>query len=258
MSPSQRRRRAAGGKGASMSIKPNPWRIHEDQYLLRSKKAHEDFTGTDPWRVLRIQGEFVEGFEALSKIGPAVAIFGSARTSPSHPYYETTVRAAHMLAKAGLAVITGGGPGIMEAGNRGAFEAAGTSVGCNIQLPFEQIPNLYQNVSLEFRYFFVRKMMFVKYSVAILIFPGGFGTMDELFETLTLCQTRKIEQYPIVLYGKAYWSGLLDWMRNTMLPENCISPEDLELFRVTDSAEEATGIIIESARKYGYLPESPC
>ncbi len=240
-----------------MTIKPNPWCVHEDQTLLRSKKFHEDFTASDPWRVLRIQGEFVEGFEALSKIGPAVAIFGSARTNPSHPYYEAAVRSANILTKAGLAVITGGGPGIMEAGNRGAFEAGGTSVGCNIQLPFEQIPNLYQNVSLEFRYFFVRKMMFVKYSVALLIFPGGFGTMDELFETLTLSQTHKIEQYPIVLFGKSYWSGLIDWMRDTMLAESCISADDLEIFHLTDSPEEATGVIIESARRYGYLPEKP-
>ncbi len=237
-----------------MTIKPKIWREHEDQRLLRSRKFHEDFTGTDPWRVLRIQGEFVEGFEALSKIGPAVAIFGSARTPPGHPAYQAAVRAAQILAGAGLAVITGGGPGIMEAGNRGAFEAGGTSVGLNIQLPFEQIPNRYQNLKLEFRYFFVRKMMFIKYSTAILIFPGGFGTMDELFETLTLSQTHKIEHYPIVLCGKAYWGGLVDWIRGAMLAEDCIAPDDMDIFHLTDSPEEATSIVIESARRNGYLP----
>ncbi|HAK97619.1 MAG TPA: TIGR00730 family Rossman fold protein [Planctomycetes bacterium] len=239
-----------------MTIKPRIWREHEDQRLLRSRKLHEDFTGTDPWRVLRIQGEFVEGFEALSTIGPAVAIFGSARTPPGHPSYEAAVRAAQIFAKAGLSVITGGGPGIMEAGNRGAFEAGGASVGLNIQLPFEQVPNQYQNLRLEFRYFFVRKMMFIKYSTAILIFPGGFGTMDELFETLTLSQTHKIEQYPIVLCGKSYWSGLVDWLRGTMLASGCIAPEDMAIFHLTDTPEEAASIIIDSARRNGYLPSA--
>ena len=237
-----------------MTVKSKFWREHEDRHLLRVRKLHEDFTGTDPWRVLRIQGEFVEGFEALSKIGPAVAIFGSARTAPEHPAYAAAVRAARILAKAGLTVITGGGPGIMEAGNRGALEAGGASVGLNIELPFEQIPNKYQNLHLEFRYFFVRKMMFVKYSIATLIFPGGFGTMDELFEALTLSQTHKIEHYPIVLWGRSYWSGLVDWLQGTMLADGCISPEDTGLFHLTDSPEEATAIIIENARRNGYLP----
>ena len=173
-----------------------PSHVHEDQHLLRSRKPHEDFTTTDPWRVLRILGEFVEGFESLSHIGPGVTIFGSARSKPDNDYYKAAVKSAQLLAQAGLAVITGGGPGIMEAGNKGASEGGGNSVGCNIQLPFEQQANPFCNISLEFRYFFVRKMMFVKYSVAFLIFPGGFGTMDELFEALTLTQTNKIEHFP--------------------------------------------------------------
>ena len=237
-----------------MSMKRLPGKIHEDRCLLRSRRVHEHFTESDPWRVLRIQGEFVEGFEVLSQIGPGVAIFGSARTPPGHPCYEAAAECARILARAGLAIITGGGPGIMEAGNKGAAEAGGISVGCNIQLPFEQTPNPYQNLPLEFRYFFVRKMMFVKYSVAILIFPGGFGTMDELFETLTLAQTHKIEHYPCVLFGSTYWGGLLEWVKHTMLADGYISPEDLDLIKLTDSSAEATEHIIKSARDYGYLP----
>ena len=229
-----------------MTIKSKFWREHEDRHLLRVRKLHEDFTGTDPWRVLRIQGEFVEGFEALSKIGPAVAIFGSARTAPEHPAYAAAVRAARILAKAGLTVITGGGPGIMEAGNRGALEAGGASVGLNIELPFEQIPNKYQNLHLEFRYFFVRKMMFVKYSIATLIFPGGFGTMDELFEDLTLIQTDKIKPFPVVLFGSEYWSGLIDWITNTMIPAGMISPEDRSIFTITDSIQAVVEIMQNS------------
>jgi uncharacterized protein (TIGR00730 family) len=198
-------------------------------------------------------GEFVEGFDTLSKIEPAVAIFGSARAEAGNQYYQAAVRAAGLLVDEGLAIITGGGPGIMEAGNRGALEAEGTSVGCNIQLPFEQKANDYQSISLEFRYFFVRKMLFVKYSVAFLIFPGGFGTMDELFEALTLTQTAKIEHFPIVLYSSSYWKGLVDWLRNTMLAQECISPEDLNLFTVVDSPEEAAQFIVENCRKYEYL-----
>ena len=236
-----------------MTMKRFPTRIHEDEQLLRSRRAHEDFTASDPWRVLRIMGEFVEGFETLSKIGPAVAIFGSARTEPDNPYYAAAVRASHLLSAAGLSVITGGGPGIMEGGNRGAFEEGGTSVGCNIQLPFEQIPNQYMGIALEFRYFFVRKMMFVKYAVAFLIFPGGFGTMDELFEALTLTQTNKIEHFPIVLFGSSYWKGLLNWLKDTMLAQGCISPEDLELFVVVDSPEEAAEFIVSKCRTYQYL-----
>lgn len=231
-------------------------RIHEDQRLLRSRKLHEDFTDTDPWRVLRIQGEFVEGFEAFSQMPAGVAIFGSARIQPGTPYYEAARQTAYNLASAGLSVITGGGPGIMEAANRGALEAGGLSVGCNIQLPYEQIPNPYQNFQLEFHYFFVRKMMFVKYSIAIVIFPGGFGTMDEFFETLTLSQTHKVEQFPVVLFGESYWEGLIEWMKDKMISESCISNEDLELFQLTNDPGTASNWIIEKARLYGYLNSS--
>jgi uncharacterized protein (TIGR00730 family) len=236
-----------------MTMQRFPSRVHEDHHLLRSRKAHEDFTSTDPWRVLRIMGEFVEGFEMLSKVGPAVAIFGSSRLEPDSPYYQAAVRTSSILAREGLAVITGGGPGVMEAGNRGAFEEEGTSVGCNIQLPFEQEANGFQNISLEFRYFFVRKMMFVKYSMAFLIFPGGFGTMDELFEALTLTQTDKIDHFPIVLYGSDYWSGLLAWLEKTMLAGGCISPQDLALVTVVDTPEDAARFIVDQCRKYEYL-----
>ena len=238
-------------------MKRFPSRVHEDEQLLRSGRAGEDFTSSDPWRVLRIMGEFVEGFETLSRIGPAVAIFGSSRTAPETPYFGEAVKAAQLLSEAGLAVITGGGPGIMEAGNKGAFEAEGTSVGCNIQLPYEQSANEYQSISLEFRYFFVRKMMFLKYSMAFLIFPGGFGTMDELFESLTLIQTDKIAHFPIVLYGSSYWAGLVSWIKDTMLAEGCISPDDLDLFTIVDSAEEAAAQIVTKCKAYGYLNGPP-
>ncbi len=223
---------------------------HEDRELLRfKKKVAKDFTNTDPWRVLRIQGEFVEGFDALSRIGPCVAVFGSSRTEPDSTYYKAAMKTTALLASAGLGVITGGGPGIMEAANKGAFEAKGLSIGCNIELPQEQIPNPYQNITLQFRYFFVRKMIFVKYSVAYIIFPGGFGTLDELFESLTLAQTGKIEQFPIVLYGSEYWKGLLDWVDKTILTKYAaISPEDVSLYTIADTPEDAAGIIIDSAK----------
>ncbi|NOX96777.1 MAG: TIGR00730 family Rossman fold protein [Nitrospirae bacterium] len=225
-----------------------------DRELLKTTvEGKEDFTNTDPWRTLRIQGEFVEGFDALSKIRPAAAIFGSARCKKENPYYQAAVKTAEALSRAGLSVITGGGPGIMEAANLGAHRAGGLSVGCNIELPFEQTPNPYQTISLHFRYFFVRKMMFVKYSVAFVIFPGGFGTMDELFESLTLVQTEKIEHFPIVLFGSGYWKGLIEWMQDSMLKEKCISEEDLSLYTITDDPEEAARAIIENSRKHGYI-----
>jgi uncharacterized protein (TIGR00730 family) len=236
-----------------MSMQRFPPQIHEDHHLLRSRTVDEDFTSSDTWRVLRIMGEFVEGFEALSRIGPAVAIFGSSRLNPESHFYKAATRAASLLAAEGLAVITGGGPGLMEAANRGAVEADGTSVGCNIQLPYEQKANEFQNIALEFRYFFVRKMMFVKYSVAFLIFPGGFGTMDEFFEALTLIQTNKIDHFPIVLYGASYWKGLIEWFREALLKENCIAPEDLSLFTIVDSPEEAAQLIVEHCKKYEFL-----
>ena len=229
-------------------------RISNDRDLLVSQREEtSSFTGTDPWRVLRIQAEFVEGFDALSKVGPAVSLFGSARTKPGTPYYEAARQTGKLMAESGLAVITGGGPGIMEAGNRGAAEADGVSIGLNIELPKEQDPNPYQNMSLEFRYFFVRKMMFVKYSLGYVIFPGGFGTLDEMFEALTLSQNEKIIHFPIVLYGYDYWGRMLDWIKETMLDQNCIAEEDLGLFIVTDDVAEAANFIIFKAHEFGFI-----
>ena len=228
-------------------------KITNDNELLATRPLESDFTTTDPWRVLRIQGEFVEGFEALSKLGPAVSIFGSARMTPENKYYEAARMASRILSENGLAVITGGGPGIMEAGNRGAAEAGGLSVGLNIELPHEQKPNPYHNLSLDFRYFFVRKTMFVKYSIGYIIFPGGFGTLDETFEALTLSQTGKIEHFPVVLYGWEYWGGLIDWIKNTVLEEACVKEEDLNLFQITDDPAEAANIIIYKAQELGFI-----
>jgi uncharacterized protein (TIGR00730 family) len=193
--------------------------------------------------VFRIMAELVEGFEALSGVGPAVTIFGSARLPPGSPYYNKCLKVAERLAQDGFAVISGGGPGIMEAANKGAQNANGVSVGLNIALPMEQTPNQFQDIRVEFRYFFVRKLMFVKYAVGYVIFPGGFGTMDELFEALTLIQTKKIRSFPVVLVGREYWEGLFDWIRKTMLSANNISPEDLDLLHVVDEPEEVCGII---------------
>jgi uncharacterized protein (TIGR00730 family) len=203
------------------------------------------FTHTDPWRVLRIQGEFVHGINSLASVGAAVAVFGSARFGESHPMYDAARQLGGLLAEAGFAVITGGGPGLMEAANRGAQEAGGLSIGCNIELPFEQASNPYLDLSVNFRYFFVRKTMFVKYSEGFVIFPGGFGTLDELFEALTLVQTRKISRFPIILYDSGYWKGLLDWIVNTLLDQKTISPEDLNLLIVTDSVEEIRDALVE-------------
>jgi hypothetical protein len=200
----------------------------------------------ETWRIFRIIAEFVEGFETMSRLGPAVSVFGSARTPPDDPDYKRAEQFGAKLVEAGYAVITGGGPGIMEAANKGAFEAGGTSTGLNITLPFEQAANAYQNVKLEFNYFFVRKVMFVKYACAIVCFPGGFGTMDEFFESMTLIQTEKIERYPVVLIGTAFWSPMIDWVRETMLEKyETISAEDLDLFVVTDDLDRAIEIINE-------------
>ncbi len=227
---------------------------HEDRHSLRVLPSGEaEFVNTDPWRALRILGEFVEGFDTLARVGPCCALFGSARTDESDKYYKAAQETAANLVKGGLAVITGGGPGIMEAGNRGAHEAKGTPIGCNIELPFEQEGNPYQNVSLEFRYFFARKMMFVKYSVGFVIFPGGYGTFDELFEALTLAQTGKIENFPVVLYGSEYWQGLVQWLREQVLASGCISEEDMEMFKLADTPEDAARLILEPARKEGYV-----
>jgi hypothetical protein len=215
----------------------------------------QDFTESDPWRVLRIQSEMVEGFDALSKISPAVSIFGSARLQEGTFYYEAARTTARLLSENGFVIITGGGPGIMEAGNRGAYEADGLSVGLNISLPKEQKPNKYQNLSLLFRYFFARKMMFVKYSIGYVIFPGGFGTLDELFEAITLIQTEKIKHFPIVLFGWDYWGRMIDWVKGTMLMEGYISEGDIDLATVTDDPAEAANIIIYKAHELGYLEQ---
>jgi len=215
-----------------------------DERLLETPRADE-FLHTDTWRVFRIMGEFVQGFEDLAHITNGVSIFGSARTSPDDPVYQGARETAGLLAKAGFAVITGGGPGIMEAANRGAVEAGGISVGCNIELPHEQRSNDYLTLSLKFKYFFVRKMMFVKYSSAFIIFPGGFGTLDELFEALTLIQTHKIHNFPVVLYGSEYWKGMLDWLKGPMLAEGKIIEEDFRRLHITDSPQKIVEIVSE-------------
>ena len=217
----------------------------QDEQLLESPSLDE-FTHTDTWRVFRIMGEFVEGFDELASLTRGISIFGSARTATSDPYYKLAQETAALLAREGYAVITGGGPGIMEAANRGAFEAGGLSVGCNIELPFEQGANPYLTRSVTFRYFFVRKMMFVKYSLGFIIFPGGFGTLDELFEALTLIQTRKISDFPVILFGSEYWKGLMDWIGETALREGKVSSQDLKLLHLTDSPAEVVNIVNES------------
>jgi len=224
-----------------------------DERLLDSR-GPSDWVHTDPWRVLRIQTEFVEGFGLLAELPRAVSVFGSARTPSDAPEYALGRELGGRLADAGWAVITGGGPGVMEAVNRGAQEAGGLSVGLGIELPFEQHLNEWVDLGLNFRYFFARKTMFVKYAQAFIILPGGFGTMDELFESLTLVQTRKVTQFPVVLMGTAYWGGLIDWLRGTMLEHGYLSPGDLDLLHVTDSVDEALELIT-SATADG-LPEA--
>ncbi len=227
-------------------------RVTEDEKLLAGHPPERPaFLETDTWRALRILSEFVEGFEALAEVGPAVAVFGSARVAEDDPAYVLARRIGGALAEAGFAVITGGGPGAMEAANRGAHEAGGMSIGCNIELPHEQHLNPYVDVSIEFHYFFARKTMFVKYSDAFVILPGGFGTLDELFEALTLIQTGKILHFPVVLLGHAYWDGLVAWMRETQLPAGAISQDDLDLLRVTDDPDEAIAIITAFASENG-------
>ncbi|MGI5917649.1 MAG: TIGR00730 family Rossman fold protein [Anaerolineae bacterium] len=233
--------------GGLSSVHPNQLlrkRETEDERLLNRPAPALPFTDTDPWRVLRIQAEFVEGFDTLAELGPAVTIFGSARTKEDDPMYQATVETARLLAEEGLAIITGGGPGIMEAGNRGAQMGGGISVGLNIELPFEQGTNPYVDISIDFHYFFVRKTMFLKYAQAFVIFPGGFGTLDELFESLTLIQTNKITHFPVILFGSEYWEGLLNWLRDTTLARGNISPEDLDHFVVTDSPKEVRDLIV--------------
>jgi uncharacterized protein (TIGR00730 family) len=216
-----------------------------DQRLLDTR-GPSDWVHTDPWRVLRIQAEFVEGFGLLSEVPRAVSVFGSARTQPGTPEYAAGEQLGAALARAGWAVITGGGPGVMESVNKGASEAGGVSLGLGIELPFEQRLNDWVDVGINFRYFFVRKTMFVKYAQAFVVLPGGFGTMDELFEALTLVQTRKVTSFPVVLFGSAYWQGLLDWLRSSMLADGKIGELDLELLQVSDDVDEIVEIIQRS------------
>jgi hypothetical protein len=214
--------------------------MEEKQYVIDSLSVNES------WRVFRIMAEIVEGVEVLSKISNAVTIFGSARVLPGDLYYQKTEKLAGLLAQSGFGVITGGGPGIMEAANKGACEAGGKSVGLNIKLPFEQKPNPYANIHIEYKYFFVRKLMFVKYAVAYVIMPGGFGTMDELFEALTLIQTKKTKPFPVILMGSEFWKGLIDWLKERMLAEDKIVPADMDLIQVIDEPEDVVKLI----RKY--------
>ena len=238
LSPARSGRRRTADEGMLNREVPSTPRAHAPEL--------GDFTHSDPWRVLRIQSEFVSGINALAELGAAVTVFGSARFGPTIIRVMSLARAmGKALVEAGFGVLTGGGPGIMEAANRGAMDAKGVSVGLNIELPFEQKGNPYTTISVNFRYFFVRKTMFVKYSNGFVIFPGGFGTLDELFESLTLVQTKKIKRFPIVLFGSDYWKGMLDWVKGTLLAEGAISPEDLNLFLVTDSVEEARDILVD-------------
>ncbi len=245
-----RRERPDFVRDASLNRAARTGRPTQDEEFLKTpteQPAEKLFTHSDPWRVLRIMGEFVEGFDTLAELTrPAVTIFGSARVDDDDPMYAAAVQTARLLAEAGFVIITGGGPGIMEAGNRGAQEGGDRSIGLNIELPFEQGVNPYVETAVEFRYFFVRKTMFVKYAHAFVIFPGGFGTMDELFESLTLIQTGKIKNFPVILFGSAFWQGLLDWLRTTMLAEGKISPADLDLMIVTDSPQEVRDLIFRS------------
>jgi uncharacterized protein (TIGR00730 family) len=225
-------RRARRGR---VSVRGDGWPT-EDTRLLQRRDA--SFVNSDPWRVLRILSEFVDGFDALATVPPGISLFGSARVGPDDPMYGAARATAKALAEAGFAVITGGGPGIMEAANRGCREGGGLSIGCNIELPFEQATNAYVDLAIDFRYFFVRKTMFVKYAEGFVVFPGGYGTLDELFEALTLIQTGKVQHFPVVLFGSRYWAGLLDWLRGPVLAEGKVAPADLDLFRVSDDPGE--------------------
>ncbi len=232
-----------------------PAATEDEQFLERKPIRRPDFVDSDPWRALRILSEFVEGFDALAAVGPAVTIFGSARVTETDPVYDLARTIARRLAESGFAIITGGGPGVMEAANRGCREGGGLSVGCNIELPNEQGLNPYVDLGVEFRYFFARKTMFVKYADAFVILPGGFGTLDELFESLTLIQTGKVRDFPVVLVGSAYWQGLIDWMRDVQVPAGAISEADLALLQVTDDAQEVVRIVrAYAARAHDDIP----
>ncbi len=225
-----------------------PWST-TDQRLL-DRRGPSDWVHTDPWRVLRIQSEFVEGFGLLAELPSAVSVFGSARTPRDHPDYAAAEAIGAALARAGFAVITGGGPGCMEAVNKGASEAGGVSVGLGIELPFEQAVNPWVDIGLQFRYFFARKTMFVKYAQAFVVLPGGFGTMDELFEALTLVQTRKVTMFPVVLWRSDYWAGLLDWVRERVVAEGKVSETDLDLLTVCDDVDEVIKVIVDATRRW--------
>jgi uncharacterized protein (TIGR00730 family) len=217
--------------------------LTEDAKLLQGESRSDAFTRGDPWRVMRIMGEIIEGFDKLAGLEKAVTVFGSARTPPEDPQYQAAVEVGKLLAKSEFAVITGAGPGIMEAANKGARLAGGRSVGCNIELPFEQGSNPYIDTLVNFRYFFVRKTMFIKYSAAFVIFPGGFGTLDEMFEAVTLIQTGKISQFPVILFGRHYWAGLFRWLQTRVLTEKKISAGDIDLLHLTDDPAEAVEVI---------------
>lgn len=258
----QKSTRDAGAKPTLDSLIPNPTinraaytgQPTEDSLLLEWGRREQDqaaaFTQSDTWRVLRITGEFVAGFDAMAKVGPAVTIFGSARVGPRDKMYKAARELGGLLAEAGFAVITGGGPGIMEAANRGACEAGGMSIGANIELPHEQGLNRWVNIALNFRYFFVRKTIFVKYAEGYVIFPGGFGTLDELFEALTLIQTGKLHNFPVVLFGSEFWGGLAEWIDTRLVAEGKIAPEDRDLFTITDDPKECAEIMVRSYRRY--------
>ncbi len=220
----------------------------EDERLLRADLSRQarDFIHTDTWRVLRIMGEFVEGFETMAGLGPAVSMFGSARIGPESPVYEAATETARLLAQAGFTIITGGGPGLMEAANKGARAGGGRSVGCTIELPFEAGANPFVDLEVRFRYFFIRKIMFIKYAHAFVIFPGGFGTLDELFEALTLIQTGKIHDFPVILYGSSFWAGMIDWARATLLANGTIAPSDIERLQICDDPQQICTTIVQS------------
>jgi len=232
----------------------------EDEQLLNIPVGEEILRlrkTSDSWRVLRIMGEFVWGFDNLQAVAGGVTFFGSARIKPGDPMYQAAEATGRLFAKAGVPVFTGGGPGIMEAANKGAFEAGGISIGCNIELPHEQLPNPYLTRSLDFKFFFVRKMMFMKYAIGFVVFPGGFGTLDELYEALTLIQTDKVTDFPIVLFGSEYWSGLVEWMRVRMLEGGMISPGDEHLFTVTDDPHHAVRALMDCRRRLGIAEATP-
>ncbi|MDX2192900.1 MAG: TIGR00730 family Rossman fold protein [Gemmatimonadales bacterium] len=236
-----------------LPMEPHPRRATEDEYLLATpapRTEADQVRISDSWRVFRIMGEFVWGFDNLADVSGGVTVFGSARTRPDDPMYQHAVRLGALLAETGLPVITGGGPGIMEAANKGAFDAGGLSIGCNIELPFEQRSNRYLTRSLDFKFFFVRKTMFVKYASAFIVFPGGFGTLDELFEALTLIQTGKITEFPVILFGSAFWGPLVAWMRDTLAAERKIDADDLRLFHVTDDPAEAVALVLAARDRH--------